>query len=82
MKTFCAIILFSLSFIGSMMSASAQPFPGDRYREDRYREDRYIEREYLRCNRDVRASVYRGEFSSGFEHYRRHGRREGRRLSC
>jgi hypothetical protein len=26
--------------------------------------------------------VMRGEMESGFDHYRRHGRREGRRLSC
>jgi hypothetical protein len=66
---------------------------GPRYRErdydyeergPRYREPRYAfnEREYLRCNRDVLRAIRRGELSSGLEHYRRFGRREGRRLSC
>jgi hypothetical protein len=30
----------------------------------------------------VGRAVYRGEFSSGLEHYRRFGRREGRALTC
>jgi hypothetical protein len=66
---------------------------GPRYRERDYgyeergrryrgREYAFDEREYLRCNRDVRRAVFRGEFGSGFEHFQRHGRREGRRLSC
>jgi hypothetical protein len=42
----------------------------------------FDEREYLRCNPDVRRSVYRGETESGLAHYRTFGRREGRRLSC
>ena len=58
----------------------------DEYRERgprrRGREFAFDEREYLRCNRDVRAAVYRGQFGSGFEHYQSHGRREGRQLSC
>jgi hypothetical protein len=66
---------------------------GPRYRERDYEyEERgprhrgrgyaFDEREYLRCNPDVRAAVYPGGFSSGFQHYQRHGRREGRRLTC
>ena len=61
---------------------------GPRYRgrdyEDRERGPRrgggefsFDEREYLRCNPDVRAAVARGQFPSGFDHYRGHGRREG-----
>ena len=46
------------------------------------REFSFDEREYLRCNPDVRAAVARGQFPSGFDHYRGHGRREGRRISC
>lgn len=107
MKAFCVIATVGLTLLGSMGSASAQPY-GDRYygnqdRDYEYRErprfrDRnyeYRERpvygerrtvfdegEYLRCHRDVRRAVFRGEFESGFEHYQRFGRREGRRLSC
>jgi hypothetical protein len=60
----------------------------DRYeyrnRGPRYRERGYVfdEREYLRCNPDVREAVEYGDFESGFQHYQRIGRREGRRLSC
>jgi hypothetical protein len=42
----------------------------------------FDEDEYLRCNRDVRRAVMRGEFESGLEHFQRHGRREARRLTC
>jgi len=52
---------------------------GPRYRNRAYAFD---EREYLRCNPDVRRSVYRGEIASGAEHYLQFGRREGRALSC
>ncbi len=61
---------------------------GDRYDDyeerPRYRERRVVfdEYEYLRCNRDVRRAVSRGEFESGLQHFQRHGRRENRRLSC
>ncbi len=57
----------------------------DEYQErPRYRERRVVfdEDEYLRCNRDVRRAVMRGEFESGLEHFQRHGRREARRLTC
>ena len=60
---------------------------GDRYddrQRPRYRERRVIfdEGEYLRCNRDVRRAISRGQFESGLQHFQRHGRRENRRLSC
>ncbi len=61
---------------------------GDRYDDyeerPRYRERRVIfdEGEYLRCNRDVRRAISRGQFESGLQHFQRHGRRENRRLSC
>ena len=42
----------------------------------------FDEREYLLCNPDVRRAVNRGQFESAFEHYQKHGRREGRRISC
>nr|WP_084731060.1 hypothetical protein [Microvirga vignae] len=52
---------------------------GPRYRDRAYA---FNEREYLRCHRDVRRAVRRGEVESGLAHYLRFGRREGRRLSC
>jgi len=52
---------------------------GPRYRE---RANVFSEREYLRCHPDVRQAVRRGDFESGYEHYQRYGRREGRTLSC
>ena len=102
MKALFSIAAVALSLVGSMGSASAQPYGdpygyrerrGYEYRErdygyggrgPRYRDREYAfsEREYLRCNRDVLRAIYRGEFGSGFEHYQRHGRREGRRLRC
>jgi len=42
----------------------------------------FVEGAYLLCNRDVLAAVNRGDFTSGFEHYQKHGRREGRPLRC
>ena len=42
----------------------------------------FDEREYLRCNPDVRRAVQNGQMESAAVHYQRHGRREGRRLSC
>ncbi|PVE20517.1 hypothetical protein DC522_31860 [Microvirga sp. KLBC 81] len=61
-----------------------EPDYGYRERGPRYRDRAYAfdEREYLRCNRDVRRAVRRGRIESGLAHYLRHGRREGRRLSC
>ena len=55
-----------------------------RERGPRYwdREDVFDEREYLRCNRDVRRAVYFGEVPSGWLHYLKYGRYEGRDLSC
>jgi hypothetical protein len=65
---------------------------GPRYRErDNYeergprsrgRENAFDERTYLRCNPDVRRAVVNGQMESGWAHYQKHGRREGRRLSC
>ncbi|GEP05261.1 hypothetical protein [Methylobacterium oxalidis] len=69
---------------------------GDRYRDRDYgyrdrddyrdrgrgRDFAFDEREYLRCNPDVRRAVATGRMESGLLHYRVHGRREGRRLSC
>ena len=60
---------------------------GPRYEERergprRDREYAFDEREYLRCNPDVRRAINRGEMESASVHYRRHGRREGRQLSC
>jgi hypothetical protein len=52
---------------------------GPRYRSRGFA---FNEREYLRCNRDVRRAVRRGEIESGLAHYRIFGRREGRRLRC
>jgi hypothetical protein len=54
----------------------------DRGPRRREREYAFDEREYLRCNPDVRRAVNRGLMESGYVHYRRHGRGEGRRLSC
>ncbi len=42
----------------------------------------FDEREYLRCNPDVRRAIVNGQATSGVDHYRLFGRREGRRLSC
>ena len=42
----------------------------------------FDEGEYLRCNPDVRRAIRNGEMESAMAHYQRHGRREGRRLSC
>ena len=53
-----------------------------RGRRDRGREFGFDEREYLRCNPDVRRAVEQGQMRSGAFHYQKHGRREGRRLSC
>jgi hypothetical protein len=60
-----------------------------RYRDRDYYDDRrgrgravFSEREYLSCHPDVARAVRRGEMESGWAHYRRHGRREGRNLSC
>jgi GSCFA family len=40
----------------------------------------YDEGNYLIANADVRSAVVRGEFGSGYEHWLRHGRAEGRPL--
>ena len=63
-----------------------------RYRERDYYEERgpryrgggfaFDERWYLRCNPDVLHAVRRGQMESGWAHYQRHGRYEGRRLRC
>ncbi len=42
----------------------------------------FNENSYLRCNPDVSAAVYRGDFKSGWHHYRVYGRKEGRPLQC
>jgi hypothetical protein len=68
---------------------------GYRGRDEGYRDDGYRDRgprreraygfdedEYLRCHPDVRRAVMSGRMDSGARHYRDHGRREGRRLSC
>lgn len=54
----------------------------DRGPRGRDREYAFDEGEYLRCHPDVRRAVNRGDMESGYVHYRRHGRGEGRRLSC
>ena len=87
MKFFGVILALCVSSTTLLTPAAAQPY--DRY-SDRYRDRPYdhrgyrgfSERDYLRCHRDVRAAVYRGQFESGYEHYRKHGRREGRQLFC
>ncbi|HEX3550219.1 MAG TPA: GSCFA domain-containing protein [Candidatus Elarobacter sp.] len=40
----------------------------------------YDEGDYLEVNADVKAAVVRGQFASGYEHWLRHGREEGRPL--
>lgn len=48
-------------------------------RDSRWRDQsRFDEDFYLRRHRDVRRAVQRGDFSSGYEHYIKHGRAEGR----
>ncbi|KTS28378.1 hypothetical protein NS228_18875 [Methylobacterium indicum] len=42
----------------------------------------FNEREYLRCNPDVARAVLAGKMESGYKHFRVHGFREGRKLSC
>ncbi len=42
----------------------------------------FFEYGYLRCNPDVRAAVYQGQFVSGWHHYRLYGQFENRRLQC
>lgn len=42
---------------------------------------RFNESAYLAANPDVEAAVRRGELTSGFEHWNRHGRAEGRQLA-
>lgn len=42
----------------------------------------FDEREYLRCHPDVARAVRRGQEASGYAHWRRFGRDEGRRLRC
>ncbi|MGY2051131.1 hypothetical protein [Methylobacterium sp. JK268] len=46
------------------------------------REFGFNEQEYLRCNPDVRRAVENGQMESGLTHFRVHGRREGRKLTC
>ena len=41
----------------------------------------FSELSYLQANPDVEAAVRRGEVSSGFEHWQRFGRHEGRALA-
>lgn len=76
MKALLAIAAVGLGLIGALSSVSSQPYYG--YRDYRV----FNERSYLRCNPDVRRAVYRGEFRSGYEHYVKFGRREGRRIWC
>jgi GSCFA family len=40
----------------------------------------FLEKDYLRANPDVRAAVAEGTFASGYEHWIRHGRADGRPL--
>lgn len=92
MKTFCVVAALTLGFAGSVGSAAAQGYYGDRgygyegrgYGDRGYGDRGYgfDEREYLRCNPDVWRAVRRGQMESGFAHYRMYGRREHRRLSC
>lgn len=39
----------------------------------------FDEQRYLAENKDVRGYVRQGRFASGFDHYMKHGRHEGRR---
>jgi hypothetical protein len=39
----------------------------------------FDEQRYLAENQDVRGYVRQGRFASGFDHYMKHGRHEGRR---
>lgn len=39
----------------------------------------FDEQRYLSENQDVRGYVRQGRFASGFDHYMKHGRHEGRR---
>ena len=95
MKALCAMAAVSLSLMGSMDSASAQPYGGrdDGYRERDYggrdrgaeyggRESAFDDREYLRCNPDVAQAIARGQMKSAIAHYQVFGQREGRKLSC
>jgi hypothetical protein len=41
----------------------------------------FNESAYVAANPDVEAAIRRAEFSSGFEHWERHGKAEGRRLA-
>ena len=90
MKALSAFVAIGLGLVGVVTSANSQPYEGRDYGYREYRGDRdrdygyrsFDERGYLRCNRDVRAAIDRGEFDSGLDHYRRYGRRENRRFSC
>ena len=42
--------------------------------------DTFDEASYLRANPDVAAAVQAGQFKSGWQHYEKYGRNEGRRL--
>ena len=102
MKALCAMAPVGLCLMGSIRSASAQPWyregpgygqeRGPRYRgydgwyreRPRYRGRGFAfnERAYLFCNPDVLRAVRRGQMRSGWQHYQRYGRYEGRRLFC
>jgi hypothetical protein len=48
--------------------------------QDQTDDSSYCEASYLGANPDVASAVVRREFESGWEHYQKHGRSEGRRL--
>ena len=41
--------------------------------------DRFDEEAYLAANLDVASCVAKGVFSSGLDHFKKHGKREGRK---
>lgn len=85
MKALCAVSVVVLGFAGSVTSAAAQGYYEGRGYEGRGYEGRgggFDEGEYLRCNPDVLRGVRRGQFRSGYQHFRMFGHRERRRLSC
>ena len=90
MKVLGAVAVVVAGLAGLSSSASAQGYyGGGGYRDGGYERRGYEGRGggfdeggYLRCNPDVRRAVRRGQFRSGYHHFRMFGYRERRRLSC
>jgi hypothetical protein len=60
--------------VGSVVSAFISHYLGNRPRSD----PEFVEMEYLKANKDVMDAVRRGEWRSGYEHWKAIGRREKR----